>query len=80
MMLKPPAGMDLPQRIIRFGEAMLTLKEKEKLGHAFDTDGDLPARLKRMIDSILERLETQHFHKTSPGDSVPRESSASSGT
>src|SRR3954467_557279 len=33
ILLKPSAGMSLADRIIRFGEAMLTIKEKEKLGH-----------------------------------------------
>jgi hypothetical protein len=71
MVLRTPPATPLPQRIIRFGEAMLTLKEKEILGRAHDSDGDLPARLKRVIDSILSRLEAEHFQKNSTADSVP---------
>jgi hypothetical protein len=28
---------------------MLTIKEKEKLGHSCETDGDLPSRLSRFF-------------------------------
>src|SRR5207253_269028 len=54
-----------------FGEAMLTVKEKEKLGHSQETDGDLPTRLHRMIEHLLSVHETAQFKKTSSDESVP---------
>ncbi len=69
--LKPPAGMPLHQRMIRFGEMMLTVKEKEKLGHSHEADGDLPTRLRNFINDLLQRVETQHLKQTHPDDTVP---------
>src|SRR4051794_20960462 len=51
VLLKPSAGMSLADRMIRFGEAMLTIKEKEKLGHSNESAGDLPTRLKLLVGS-----------------------------
>src|SRR5688572_14120423 len=69
--LTPPAGESLWQRIVRLGELLLTIKEKEKLGHSQESLGDLPARLKTFIDTLLKGMETKQFGKTSDGDSVP---------
>jgi 1-acyl-sn-glycerol-3-phosphate acyltransferase len=71
VLLKPKPGTPLHERIIRFGEAMLTIKEKEKLGHSQENDGDLPARLHRFIDRLLEKHELEQFKKTSSDESVP---------
>jgi 1-acyl-sn-glycerol-3-phosphate acyltransferase len=67
--IKSKSGTPLHERIIRFGEALLTLKEREKLGTV--QSGDLPARLTSFIEQLLAQLETRHFEKTSNGDSVP---------
>jgi hypothetical protein len=53
------------------GDVLLTIKEKEQLGHAADSSGDLPARLNRLIAHLLAKHETTYFGKTSDGDSVP---------
>lgn len=71
LLLKPAPGAPLHERIIRFGEAMLTVKEKEKLGHSQENDGDLPARIHRLIDHLLGKYEMIQFKKTSEDESVP---------
>jgi 1-acyl-sn-glycerol-3-phosphate acyltransferase len=70
LLLKPKPGAALHERIIAFGEAMLTLKEKERTGHSQESAGDLPARLHRLIEQILGRHETAQFKKISI-ESVP---------
>jgi len=71
MTLKPRAGATLPERIVRFGELMLTLKEKDKLGHPQDPTADLPSRLRSMVSHLLDRLEATHLHKSLASDPVP---------
>ena len=71
LLLKPKPGTPLPARIIAFGEAMLTLKEKEKLGHSQENDGDLPTRIHKLIDQLLQKYELAQFKKTSESESVP---------
>ena len=66
MMLRANSDGPLHERIIRFGEMMLTIKEKEKLGHSCETDGDLPSRLAHFSLSMLEKLEAAHLK--GPGD------------
>jgi 1-acyl-sn-glycerol-3-phosphate acyltransferase len=64
------AGKSLPERIVRLGEVLLTIKEKEKLGDVAPASTPLPQRLERMIDVLLERLETKHLHKVTT-ETVP---------
>jgi 1-acyl-sn-glycerol-3-phosphate acyltransferase len=71
MVWKPPHGITLDARILRFGELLLTLKEKEKLGRSCETDGDLPARINSLIQSLLTRLETAHLSKSPAAETVP---------
>jgi len=71
MLLKPPPKLPLHERIVRFGEMLLTIKEKEKLGRSNESVGDLPARIRLLTEKLLERLETQHLSKTSPDETVP---------
>jgi len=61
-------GTPLAQRILRFGDAMLTIKEKEQLGKA--GDGELAGRLGALIAAILDRHETQWLGKTLSDSSV----------
>jgi hypothetical protein len=68
MKLRSGKGAPLKERILRFGDAMLTLKEKEQLGRA--GHGDLAPRLKALVTSTLDRLETQWLRKTMADDSV----------
>jgi 1-acyl-sn-glycerol-3-phosphate acyltransferase len=72
LLLKPRHGAPLHERILRFGEMMLTLKEKEHLGRSYDDEGEtLPGRLGRLINALLERLETAHLGRTNAGETVP---------
>lgn len=71
VMLKPPAGMPLHERIVRFGEVMLTIKEKEKLGRSRESEADLPQRIKLLIDEILGNLEATHLSRSNAQEPVP---------
>jgi hypothetical protein len=71
MMLKPSAGTPLAQRIVQFGEMMLTLKEKERTGHSGEAAGDLHLRIANLIEHLLSKRETQHLKKSPSADTVP---------
>jgi hypothetical protein len=68
---KPRPGSALHERIIQVGEVLLTIKEKEKLGHVCEGEGDLPTRIARLTEALLERLETEHLKKTPAAETVP---------
>ena len=69
--LKPSPGMSLHERIIRFGELLLTIKEKEKLGRSGENDGDLPTRIANLIHTLLTRHEREHLKKSPSAPTVP---------
>jgi 1-acyl-sn-glycerol-3-phosphate acyltransferase len=71
MLLRPPPGTPLPERIIRFGEMVLTVKEKEKLGHSREAEGDLPSRIAHFTRVLLERLENEHLKQSPAAETVP---------
>lgn len=54
---RPQSHLDLTARIVKVGEALLTLKEIEYLG--MPNKGDLPQRLKTLIDHLLGPLEVE---------------------
>jgi 1-acyl-sn-glycerol-3-phosphate acyltransferase len=62
--LQPPHGATIDQRLLRYGEMLLTIREKEKFGHSFESEGDLAARLSRLTNALLERHETGYLKKT----------------
>jgi 1-acyl-sn-glycerol-3-phosphate acyltransferase len=70
-LIHPKPGTPLPQRIISLGEMLLTLKEKEQLGHSCESDGPLPVRLKNLINHVLGKHEMERFHKTQEAESIP---------
>jgi 1-acyl-sn-glycerol-3-phosphate acyltransferase len=63
-------GKGLPERIVRIGEVLLTIKEKEQLGHSCESEGDLPRRIQKLIEYMLSDLEQRHLNKVST-ESVP---------
>ncbi|MGB7158228.1 MAG: lysophospholipid acyltransferase family protein [Tepidisphaeraceae bacterium] len=72
VLLKPRPSTPLHERIVRYGEMVLTIKEKEKLGRSYDDDGQtLPGRIARLANGILETLEAAHFGKTRADDPLP---------
>jgi 1-acyl-sn-glycerol-3-phosphate acyltransferase len=71
VVLRPAAGTPLHERILRYGEILLTIKEKETLGRSFETEGDLPTRLRRFVESLLQRLENEHLKKSPSAETVP---------
>jgi 1-acyl-sn-glycerol-3-phosphate acyltransferase len=54
---RPLKGLPLLDRIYKTGNALLSLKELEYLGHA--REGELGTRLKNLIDAILVPLEDE---------------------
>src|SRR5688500_10651117 len=72
VLLRPKPGTPLHERIVRYGEMLLTIKEKEQLGRSYDDDGQtLPMRLSRLTNGILERIEKEHLGKANTSDLVP---------
>jgi hypothetical protein len=70
-MLQSVNSQTLPQRIVRIGEVLLTIQEKQKLGHSRENDGDVPQRIAYFIETLLARMEMEHLGKVSEDDSVP---------
>jgi 1-acyl-sn-glycerol-3-phosphate acyltransferase len=68
MRLRPGRGRPLVDRILAFGDAMLTVKEKEQLGRA--GEGPLAPRINALVQSILDRHERTWLDKSSADDSV----------
>jgi 1-acyl-sn-glycerol-3-phosphate acyltransferase len=68
---KPRPGSALHERIIQLGEVFLTIKEKEQLGRVCEAEGDLPTRIARLTETMLQRLETEHLKKTPSAETVP---------
>jgi hypothetical protein len=68
---KSPRDSSLHDRVLRFGEALLTLKEKEKLGRSRETDGSLAERLSYLIEHLLARHESAFSMKHAPDATVP---------
>jgi hypothetical protein len=71
LLFKPRPGSALHERIIQIGEVLLTIKEKEKLGHVCEGQGDLPVRLAQLTEALLERLESEHLKKSPSAETVP---------
>jgi hypothetical protein len=71
LLWKPRPGSALHERIIQIGEVLLTIKEKEKLGRSCEAEGDLPTRVARLTETLLQRLETEHLKKTPSAETVP---------
>src|SRR3954467_15011454 len=63
MRLRPGRGRPLVDRILAFGDAMLTVKEKEPLGRA--GEGPLAPRINALVQSILDRHERTWLDKSS---------------
>ena len=68
MKLKSGRKLSLAKRIIRFGDAMLTVREKEQLGKG--GEGELAGRLKGLIGAILDRHEKTWLKKAEGDGSV----------
>jgi 1-acyl-sn-glycerol-3-phosphate acyltransferase len=71
LLWKPRPGATLAERILRFGEVLLTIKEKEKLGRSCEADGDLPTRIRQLIAVLLEQLETKRLGRSPAAETVP---------
>lgn len=57
-------GASLNERILRYGELLLTIKEKEKLGRSREADGDLATRIAWLIEELLTRHEKAYLHQS----------------
>jgi hypothetical protein len=69
----PPRYQTTPlaDRIVRYGELMLTIKEKEKLGFSREREGDLPARVAHLTEDLLARHELTWLQKSPSADTIP---------
>lgn len=67
---RPQKTLTLVDRIVKVGEALLTLKEIEYFG--VPRSGDLPARLGGLIDHLLVPLETEWLKGKRDGNVVTR--------
>ena len=71
-LLPTVSGEPLPQRIVRLGEVLVTIKEKQVLGQPpAGGGGDLVTRLKNLIATLLSRLEAKYHDKADPNEPVP---------
>ncbi|HEY8666041.1 MAG TPA: lysophospholipid acyltransferase family protein [Tepidisphaeraceae bacterium] len=69
LLLKQQTDAPLPQRIMRLGDVLLTIKEKEKLGHS--REGELQPRIHDLIEHLLSKQETAHLKKCPSAETVP---------
>ncbi|HEV3345160.1 MAG TPA: lysophospholipid acyltransferase family protein [Pirellulales bacterium] len=70
MRYKPPHGTPLPDRILHYGELLLTIKEKEKFGRTFENEGDLAARIARLTEGLLARHEQNYLDRSPSAETV----------
>jgi 1-acyl-sn-glycerol-3-phosphate acyltransferase len=68
--LAPRRGTALDERILRYGEMLLTLKEKEKLGRSREMEGDMAARIAHLLEDLLARHERTYLQKSPAGETV----------
>jgi 1-acyl-sn-glycerol-3-phosphate acyltransferase len=68
MTMKSTRGKPLADRIVRFGDTMLSIKEKEQTGKA--GHGELAGRIKSLVNAILDRHEIKWLNKTLGDSSV----------
>ncbi|HEY7088083.1 MAG TPA: lysophospholipid acyltransferase family protein [Tepidisphaeraceae bacterium] len=69
VLLTTKVGQPLHERIIRFGEVALTIKEKDHLGH--EGSGDLPTRINALAQHVLAKREQMHLGKANPDEAIP---------
>ena len=69
--VKPRHGAPLHERIITFGEILLTLKETEYLGPACDRGGARQERIGRLVEHLLARHERAHLGRAFAGEATP---------
>ncbi len=62
---QPQSQLDLMERIYKFGEAVLTLKEQEFLGRQLS--GSLVERLYQFREILISRVEQKYFNNTASG-------------
>jgi hypothetical protein len=67
---QPQRHIQLLERIIKVGSALLSLKEIEYFGQP--QGGTIAERLARLIDRLLGPLETEWFGRVQTGSAVPR--------
>ncbi|HET6879947.1 MAG TPA: lysophospholipid acyltransferase family protein [Pirellulales bacterium] len=70
MRYKPPHGTPLAERILHYGELLLTIKEKEKFGRSFEGEGDLATRINRLTETLLARHEQSYLDRCPSAETV----------
>jgi len=61
----PQKDLTIVERIYKFAEALLSIKEKEFLGKTLD--GSLAKRLQQFREILIEQAEQKYFNKTGEG-------------
>jgi hypothetical protein len=67
---RPSRDLPLPERIRKVGAGLLALKELEYQGHT--QEGTIAERIAKLIDTLLNPLETEWTHGNSDGHVVAR--------
>jgi acyltransferase-like protein len=67
---RPKRGLDLPQRIVRVGHAMLAVKEVERFGQA--QSGTLDERIQRLATTLITDMEKTHLGREHEGWNLER--------
>lgn len=71
MKVRPSGDLPLHERITRYGEFLLTIKEKEITGHSREHEGDIASRVNWLINCLLEKCEKQHLKVCPSAETVP---------
>jgi len=66
----PQTHIDIVERIYKFGEALLSLKEKEYLNRTLT--GSIPDRLHQQREIMVSEMEATYFSKTGKGNHPER--------
>jgi 1-acyl-sn-glycerol-3-phosphate acyltransferase len=67
---RPSRGLPLHERFTKVGAGLLALKELEHLGRT--QDGDIPARITKLIDALLMPMEAEWVNGNHEGHPVAR--------
>jgi 1-acyl-sn-glycerol-3-phosphate acyltransferase len=67
---RPSRGLPLHERFTKVGAGLLALKELEHLGQT--QDGDIPARISKLIDALLTPMEDEWVNGNHDGHPVAR--------
>ena len=71
LVLRPRHGVPLHERVVAFGEVLLTVKETEYLGHACDRSRTRQERIDSLVEHLLARHEHALLGRVAVGETTP---------